>query len=110
MILEFLQINYWLAKLNSTTYLVLFYICVSFVCLVILDIFYVSYSYSRKKLPFMWPLQALRTVAGLISTVIFLPIFGKPFYRLKITDIFTTMIHCETSSSGIYVNWLYSDL
>ena len=56
MFLEFFQINYWLAKLNSTTYLVFFYICVSFICLVILDIFYVSYSYSRKKLPFMWPL------------------------------------------------------
>ena len=42
------------------------------VCLVILDAFYVSYSFSKKKFAFVWPMQALRTICGLFVTVLFI--------------------------------------
>src|SRR3569833_4362844 len=80
--LLFFQLPNWLGKLDLTTYLVIFYICIFIVCLVILDIFYVSYSFSRKKFSFVWPLQALRSVCGLFVTVLFLPFLGNHFYFL----------------------------
>lgn len=67
----------WLARLDMTAYLVLFYLCLAIVCLVILDVFYVSYSFSKKKFAFVWPMQALRSVCGLFVTVLYLPFLGK---------------------------------
>jgi hypothetical protein len=75
--LEFFHVQTWLAKLDFTSYLVIFYLCLSIVCLVILDVFYVSYSFSKKKFAFVWPMQALRTVCGLFVTVLYLPFLGN---------------------------------
>ena len=82
-----------------TAFLVIFYLCVSIVVLVILDVFYVSYSFSQKKFAFVWPMQALRTVCGLFVTVLFLPFLGKLIMELIhntiITETFTTMLRCD---------------
>lgn len=75
--LNFFQIPMWFKRVDLTTYLVIFYICIFAVFLVILDIFYVSYSFTRKKFSFLWPLQALRSVAGLFVTVLFMPFLGN---------------------------------
>ena len=56
----------------------LFYLCIGIVFMVILDIFYVSYSFSKKKFKFVWPLQFLRSVCGMFVTVLFLPFLGIP--------------------------------
>jgi len=81
--LEFFHVSTWLAKLDMTAYLVLFYLCLAVVCLVILDVFYVSYSFSKKKFAFVWPMQALRTVCGLFVTVLYLPFLGKYIVYFK---------------------------
>ena len=39
-----------------------------------LDILYVSYSFSRKKFAYTWPLDLLKSLVGLLVTVFFLPI------------------------------------
>jgi hypothetical protein len=46
----------WLARLDLTTYIIVIYIMIFIVILIIMDIFYVSYSFTRKKFTFVWPL------------------------------------------------------
>jgi hypothetical protein len=53
-------------------YLVVFYGCITAIILLILDIIYVSYSFSKKKFTVLWPLFILRNVASLFVTVLFL--------------------------------------
>lgn len=67
----------WIRKLPFIYFLGYFYIFIFFVILVILDIMYVSYSFSKKKFTFLWPLKALKNIAGLFVTALFLPILGK---------------------------------
>lgn len=76
--------TYWLAKLEYLTYLVVVYIMIFVICLVILDICYVSYSFTKKKFAFVWPLQVLRSVCGLFVTTLFLPLL----------ESFISIIHC----------------
>lgn len=45
-----------------------------FILLIIVDIMYVSYSFSRNRFVVMWPLYILRSIASLVVTVLFLPI------------------------------------
>ena len=95
MFLDFFQITYWLAKLSYITYLVVIYAMIFVICLVILDIFYVSYSFTKKKFAFVWPLKVLRSVCGLIVTTLFLPLL----------ESFISIIHCsqhhDTTSSHL---------
>jgi len=93
--LEFFHVQTWLAKLDFTSYLVIFYLCLSIVCLVILDVFYVSYSFSKKKFAFVWPMQALRTVCGLFVTVLYLPFLGNISTEYICLETFTSMLRCE---------------
>ena len=71
------HVQTWYQKLNFTAYVAIFYICVAVVCVVILDAFYVSYSFSKKKFAFVWPMQVLRTISGLFVTVLYLPFLGN---------------------------------
>ncbi len=93
--LNFFQLVSWLAKLDLTTYIVVFYLCIFLVCLVILDIFYVSYSFSRKKFTFVWPLQALRSICPLFVTVLFLPLLGIHFPLNSNLETFTSILACK---------------
>lgn len=59
------------------TYLIVFYLAVTAVTLVIINIAYVSYSFSRKYFTVTWPLYVLRTIAKIFVTILFMPLFGK---------------------------------
>jgi hypothetical protein len=85
--LEFFHVSTWYGRLDITAFLVIFYLCLAVVVLVILDVFYVSYSFSQKKFAFVWPMQALRTVCSLFVTVLFLPFL----------ETFTTMLRCDSN-------------
>ena len=74
--LEFFHVSTWYNRLDITAFLAIFYLCIAVEVLVILDEFYVSYSYSQKKFAFVWPIQALRTISSLFVTVLFLPFLG----------------------------------
>ena len=99
--LEFFHVSTWYGRLDITAFLVIFYICLSIVVLVILDVFYVSYSFSQKKFAFVWPMQALRTVCGLFVTVLFLPFLGKVM-NFILLETFTTMLRCEDGALTLF--------
>lgn len=62
--------------------------------LIILDIIYVSYSFSQKRFRFLWPLFVLRSVTSLVVTVLFLPI----------TETLTSVLSCSVDpETGKYV-------
>ena len=77
--------TFWLSNTSLTIYLCVFYICISVVILVILDIFYVSYSFKQKKFAFVWPLKLLRALVGMFVTALFLPFI----------ECFTLMLECS---------------
>jgi len=97
--LNVFQLVAWLAKLDLTTYIVVFYLCIVLVCLVILDIFYVSYSFQKKKFKFLWPLQALRYICGLFVTVLFLPLL----------ETFTSILSCDMQPDGTYTHSMFPE-
>jgi len=76
---------------SATLYLIVLYLAVVAVTLVIFNIAYVSYSFSRKYFTVTWPLYVLRTVAKIFVTILFMPIFGKILFIL---ELFLTTLHC----------------
>lgn len=66
-------------------YIITFYLCVCLVILVIINITYVSYSFSQNRFGAVWPLRVLRSVVSFIVTVLFMPIF----------ELFISMLECE---------------
>jgi glucose uptake protein GlcU len=79
-------------------YKITFYLCVCLVLLIVINIAYVSYSFSRNRFGAVWPLRVLRSVVSFIVTVLFMPIF----------EVFISMVECEEEidSTGAvhYVN------
>ena len=94
------SISYIENALSWPAYLTGFYVCLVLIVLVIVNIFYVSYSFSRKKVSVIWPVKLLRGVAGLVVTVGFLPI----------TEFLVGMIQCVWDDSGEYVHWNFTDI
>lgn len=83
------NINTYLPNVNFSAYLVLVYLLVAAIILVIVDIIYVSYSFSKKKFRFTWPLVLLGQIVPLFVTVLFLPI----------TETLFSMVNCNPSAS-----------
>ncbi len=75
-------------SVNYETFIVSVYMLLLVILLIILDIIYVSYSFSRKRFAFMWPLYVLRSVASLVVTVLFLPI----------TELLMYVINCNNNN------------
>lgn len=71
------------------------------ILLILLDIIYVGYSFSRKRFAAMWPLQILRSVAAFVVTVLFLPI----------TETLLVVIQCATDPvSGNFVLYYFPNV
>ena len=85
------NITNYLPNINYLTFIVSVYILLGVILLIILDILYVSYSFSRKRFAMMWPLYVLRSVASLVVTVFFLPI----------TETLISVIECNTDENGV---------
>ena len=73
-IINFFNIDQWVFYISSTLYLIAYYLCIFIVLLMIIDIIYVSYSFSKKKFACMWPLTILRQICSLLITVLFMPL------------------------------------
>lgn len=69
-----LNLNTYLPNIDFSTYLTVVYLLVLAIIFVILDIIYVSYSFSKKKFRFTWPLVLLGHIVPLFVTVLFIPI------------------------------------
>lgn len=86
--------QYFSGTFTLTLYLVIFYTCIIGIVLTVLNIIYVSYSFSKKKFGMLWPLKLLRNVVGLGVTVFFLPI----------TEFLIQIVQCNTDpDTGVSV-------
>ncbi|MDR3548610.1 MAG: hypothetical protein P4M11_10175 [Candidatus Pacebacteria bacterium] len=98
--LNIFQVNYYLGFFNWIVYVGLFYLAIMLVALTIVDIVYVSYAISKKKFSYLWPIRALRSVCGLFVTALFLPL----------TELFFSMMACQSDDAGVMVNTTASDI
>lgn len=88
------EIDHYIKKVEWEVFLIIFYILVFLLLFVKANTFYVSYSFSKKKYSFMWPVYTLWAFFSLFSTVLFFPIL----------DIFVSVMTCSKSANGSYIN------
>jgi hypothetical protein len=69
-----LNIMTYLPGVSFNTFLILLYSLIALIIFVIIDIVYVSYSFSKKRFRFTWPLIVLAKLVPLFVTIFFLPI------------------------------------
>lgn len=69
-----LNLNTYMPSVGFGAYLAVVYLLIMAIIFVILDIIYVSYSFSKKKFRFTWPLVILGHIVPLFVTVLFIPI------------------------------------
>eukprot|EP01136_Pigoraptor_vietnamica_P022517 Opistho-1_new@73761 len=62
---------------------IVFYVAVALVFLLLANAAFVGYSFSQNRYRMMWTLTSLRTLSGLASTVLFMPLVGILAARLK---------------------------
>jgi len=102
-IFNFFQLQtYFGDAFTYTNYCISFYLIVSVIILVFINITYVSYAFSKKRVSAIWPVIVLRSVASLVFTLFFLPI----------TELLIGMVQCQSSSDGTgkYVLANYEDI
>jgi hypothetical protein len=88
------SIGSYLPGAPFSAFLVVLYGLIFIILLIIVDIVYVSYSFSKKKFRFTFPLVVLAQVVPLFVTVLFLPI----------TEILLNVVECEKEKeTGIWV-------
>ena len=97
--LDYFQLLHYF-KASWQMYQITFYCAVIFVTLIILDIFYVSYSMKIENFYVIWPLHVLRSICTLVVTVLFLPVL----------DIFTFMISCQRDGNGVLRHQQYNEI
>jgi len=87
---------------NYTNYVITFYLTVAVIILVFINIIYVSYAFSKKRVSAIWPVVILRSITSLVFTLFFLPL----------TQLLVEMIQCQNSSdgSGRYVLSNFEDI
>jgi hypothetical protein len=76
---------------SPLVFFTVFYINVSAFILIILNIAYVSYSFSRKYFTVTWPLYVLRSVAKIYITILFEPVF----------ELFLSVFSCYPQGSAV---------
>ncbi|EAR82220.2 PAS domain S-box protein (macronuclear) [Tetrahymena thermophila SB210] len=90
-IFDLFNIQNYMPRINFYTYLAGVYLLVFVILLVILDILYVSYSFSQKKFSITWPLKVLNQVTSYLVTVFFLPI----------TETLISLLECEEENGHL---------
>jgi hypothetical protein len=89
------SIGSYLPGAPFSAFLVVVYGLIFIILLIIVDIVYVSYSFSKKKFRFTFPLVVLAQVVPLFVTVLFLPI----------TEVLMNMVECEREAE---LGWVMS--
>ncbi|CAD8062066.1 unnamed protein product [Paramecium sonneborni] len=87
-----LSIGNYLPTINYLTFILSVYFLLLIIFLMVLDIIYVSYSFSRQRFRWMWPVHVLRSGVSIVVTLFFLPI----------TETLISLITCETNENGEY--------
>ena len=92
--------NYWFKTTNWSLYMIIFYLALFLILFVKLNIIYVSYSFSKKKFSFMWPVYTLKAFFSLFTTILFYPFF----------DYFISMMSCAKTTEGKYVHMEFGEI
>jgi hypothetical protein len=93
--------KYFSGSFTWTLYLIIFYFCILLIVLTVVDIIYVSYSFSKQRFTVLWPLILLREGVTLSVTVFFLPI----------TEFLIKMVTCSTDpNTGILVHSSFPEI
>jgi hypothetical protein len=90
-IIYIFNISNYLPNIGYTAFIVSMYFLDFIILLMIIDIFYVSYSFSQKRFTVMWPLYVLRSVTSLVVTVLFLPI----------TETLSNIFNCSLNEDNV---------
>ncbi|EAS07526.3 PAS domain S-box protein (macronuclear) [Tetrahymena thermophila SB210] len=106
--LSYFQLITYLKNSSWTAYITVFYTCVALVILIIIDIFYISYSFTKKNQAFSWPIYSLRTLLSLIVTVLFMPLLD--FFLSIISCQSTTLSQGSGITSSVYVHEFFSSV
>jgi hypothetical protein len=85
------NISKYLPNAPFAAYLVMLYALIFIILLIIADIIYVSYSFSKKKFKFTFPLVILANIVPLFVTVLFLPI----------TETMLSVVQCQ-NNNGVW--------
>lgn len=70
------------------------YVCLGLMIFALMLVFLLSYSLSKAKQSFTWPVYLLRFLISLFITILYMPIM----------DLMFSMIACETNESGILMH------
>lgn len=86
------NVSSYMPGIGFSTFLVLLYALIFLIIIVICDIIYVAYSFSKKKFRFTFPLIFMAKIVPLIVSVMFLPIM----------ETLLNVVNCQSSSDGTY--------
>jgi hypothetical protein len=96
----YLRFVQYFQNTNYNVYIIIFYVLVAIILFVILDIFYVSIAFSKKKYAFSWPVTALKVAIWLFTTVLYLPII----------EYFLSILNCTSDKSGNLVHYIFTEV
>lgn len=95
-----LSISSYLPGAPYGVFLAMLYGLIFIIMLIILDIVYVSYSFSKKKFRFTFPLVILAQIVPLFVTVFFIPI----------SESLLNVVECERTLDGVWQMTAYPDV
>lgn len=100
-IFSYLSLLTYIENRPLVIYLCGLYACMLAITLVIINIGYVSYSFSRKYFTATWPLYLLRTIAKIFVTGLFMPLL----------ELIISIFHCIKDKAGTkWINHANADL
>mmetsp|Transcript_18943 Transcript_18943/g.16339 ORF Transcript_18943/g.16339 Transcript_18943/m.16339 type:complete len:211 (+) Transcript_18943:196-828(+) len=106
-ILGFLRLVPYFEETNFNAYIVLFYILWAVIVVVVIDILYINYAFSKKKYAFNWPIIGLRIIISTFTTFLYVPITEYFFSVLNCIDVRGESVHYifteEVCWSGVYI-------
>lgn len=97
---QVVQINYWFKTTSWSLYIAIFYLCIVILIFVILNIFYVSYAFNRKKFNFMWPIYTLKIFLSFFINIAFYPFL----------DLFMSMMNCNQNKYKVLSHAEFTDI
>lgn len=75
--LQLFHFLYWCTVLNWLAYLIIFFVAIFLLFVLILNIIYVAYTFSRKQATMRWALHLLSISCGLSISILFFPLLGN---------------------------------
>ena len=101
----------YLEQTSLSAYIAGLYLGVMLVVLIVADIFYVSYCFTLKRFPFMWPLPTLRVMCTLSQSILFFPLIGLFLSILQCNEQRTHYVFEQLECwQGIHVLYAISGL